>query len=360
MARVAAAMILAASLGAVRQSVDPRLIPVEAAYRSVAVHYRAGRVEAALAGLRAIKRDDLRLVVDGLKAREVARFAWERPYLVAAAMAHLDQAIEDIHAGRQPSFAYHADLAAGVLAAADIAVDGTTEPAASPTARRASLALGLLLLGEGRLTWARAHLDAATIAFPADAQLRLALGTVEESSASGWVPPGRFTKTTLAAARAVRDQWLRNAAHEFETALQIAPSLVEARIRLAHVHILQHEDAAALDILNEALAVARDPRLVYIARLFAGGIREREGRMESAIGQYLAAAGVVPDGQSAYIALSHALQATRDGASAARALERLFSRPRVTNGGDPWWGYPHGHWSEATAILEALRVEARQ
>lgn len=346
---------------AAAQQVDPRLIRCEAAYRALALQYRAGLTSKAVNALQNLDRGDLGKVVSRLKQRDPVRFAWERPALVAAGLVHVEATVVADRAHRQSDFTYHAELAVSVLEAADLAL-----PAAglgvegSPTARRGALLVGLLLLGEGNLGWARAHLSAATLRFPMDAPLRLAYGTALEAAATeGLIPANRYSPSMYANARSVRTIALNDAARELEGALVQDPSLVEARIRLGHVQILQHDDATAARTLNEALAVARDPSWVYIARLLVGGIRERAGSLDGAMGMYAAAANIRPNGQSAYIALSHAMHKAGDSAAAAQVLDRLFARKLDVNADDPWWRYRFGNGDRAREILAALQEEIK-
>jgi Tfp pilus assembly protein PilF len=158
----------------------------------------------------------------------------------------------------------------------------------------------------------------------------------------------------------LRDERLNEAAQLFERALAADPALVEVRVRLAHVRTLQHDDATAILLLNQALASQPPPPWVYLARLMLGGIQERAGHSETAGQLYLSAIAIQPEGQSAFIALSQVLHGAGDRRGAADVLTRLFARRLTTSADDPWWDYPFGRWRDAEPMLAGLRAEARQ
>jgi tetratricopeptide (TPR) repeat protein len=358
--------------GRVNVKIDAKLLKCVTAYRAAAEEYRAGRVDTAAQALARLDRSDLRTMIAVLMtAREVAAqaadpsmlapFTWDRPLLLAAGMLHVDVAIADYKQRRYDDFRYHTAVAATAFEAADLPRPGTDETAGNAT-RRSTLAIALMLLGDADAYLGEEYLKRAVVRFPDDVRIILTYGTLKETEATTRMSPApRFDDASiLSSARAVRDESLHDAAILFERALAIDPALVEARVRLAHARTLEHDDARAMLLLNQALAAQPEAAWVYLARLILGGIQERAGRPESAMQFYRAALAVKPEGQSAYIALSQAMHRRGDGRAAADVLVLLFNRHLTPTSDDPWWDYPFGKWRDAEPMLEGLRREARQ
>ena len=365
--------------GQLTVEIDAKLLKCGTAYRAAAEAYRAGRVDTAAQALARLNRSDLRTVIAVLKAlREdpaqaadpsndskpkpmLAPLLWDRPLLLAAGMLHVDVAIAEYKQRRYDDFRYHTGVAEMVLEAADLPRAGTEE-AAGNAARRSTVAIALVLLGNAAATLGEEYLKNAVARFPDDVRIVLTYGTLKETDATEQMEsPPRFDDASLfSRARATRDERLQGAATLFERALAIDPLQVEARVRLAHVRTLEHDDARAMLLLNQALAAQPEAAWVYLARLMLGGIQERAGRAESAMQLYRAALAVKPQGQSAYIALSQAMHRGGDGRAAADVLVLLFRRHLTPTSDDPWWDYPYGKWRDAEPMLEGLRLEARQ
>ena len=343
---------------------DVKLLKCVTAYRAAAEEYRADHVDTAAQTLAHLDPSELRRVLAGLKTMRngaFVPFVWDRPLLLAAGMLHVDVAIAEHKQGRHDQFRLHTDFAAAAFEAADLPRAGTDETAGT-AARRSSLAIARMLLGNGSTALGRQYIEAAMIRFPGDPQFLATAGTLNESDATQrMLPELPFNDTAvLEQVRSFRDQRLNEAAQLFERALAADPALVEGRIRLAHVRTLQHDDPAALLLLNQALAAQPPPPWIYLARLMLGGVQERAGQVETARQLYLAAIAIQPEGQSAFIALGQALHAAGDRRGAADVLARLFARRLTPSADDPWWDYPFGRWRDAEPMLAGLRAEARQ
>jgi tetratricopeptide (TPR) repeat protein len=352
-----------------------------ATYRLAADQYRAGNTPEAIEILDRVDRDQLKTVLAWLKlmrtippseipARTRAwpftqfnwqAFLWDRGVLDAAGMLHIDAAMAAYLTKRDADFAFHTDLAAQLFAIADEPRAGTDEPIGT-AGRRSALAIGAKLLGESALGLGERYLATAIRKFPDDVPLLLTFATLLETKVNELVQPvSLFDSPQLfGSARALREAKLKDAASAFERVLAVDSSSVEARIRLAHVRTLEHADAGATLLLNQALAARPPTAWVYLARLMLGGIQQRSGHLESAIQLDRAALAVQPEGQSAYIALSHAMYASGDPESAGRVLDRLFALRLTPISSDPWWDYPFGDWRAADPMLQALRDEARR
>jgi tetratricopeptide (TPR) repeat protein len=213
--------------------------------------------------------------------------------------------------------------------------------------------------------------------FPADPEMHLALGSVEETLAT-WPllrdgPLGR-TAGRSAAALPMREsagallrerptgrdveEHLREAEKEYRAALAADGALLEARLRRGRVLLLLGQTAEARAEITEILRGARDPTLRYLGLLFQGRLLEGASEFTEAVRSYREAAALFPEAQAARIALGHALDHLGDLGASRAELRRavvdgapLFERP------DPWATYPYGQSSRAESLLAALKGE---
>ena len=157
--------------------------------------------------------------------------------------------------------------------------------------------------------------------------------------------PGMWTARTL-----------DGAATDYRRALEIDPHLAIARLHLGWVHVMQGDYKRAADDLTLALADARDDRMRYLARLFLGGVWERQNRLDQAATEYETAHQLGPTHQTPYVALSR-VELARGRADRARELAReLAALNRIDD--DPWWTYRGGTIDEDA--LQWLRTEAHR
>jgi tetratricopeptide (TPR) repeat protein len=179
-------------------------------------------------------------------------------------------------------------------------------------------------------------LAAARVEFPEDPEVRLAAGSVNEMVADYFI----LAKSTPP------ERQLGLAEDNFRAALDRAPSLVEARLRLGRVLCLMRRFDRAAAELERVRAEAGDPILRYLAGLFLGQVYEQTGRMTQAAESYRSALDAVPGGQSAWMALGHLLYMDGQRASAAGAVSQGLLAADSGNGRgqvlDPWWYYPQG------------------
>src|SRR5215831_11698889 len=94
----------------------------------------------------------------------------------------------------------------------------------------------------------------------------------------------------------------------------------------------------------------------YLARLFRGLLAERQRDLKAAIAEYEEARRIEPEAQTACTALSHAFEASGNGARAhAIAVECLSSGSEVV---DPWWLFRLGFIDRTT--YEWLHRQAKK
>jgi tetratricopeptide (TPR) repeat protein len=191
------------------------------------------------------------------------------------------------------------------------------DPQTQDFARRFFLTTALLwqhrACFEDAILEARAGLEL----FPREAQLLLTRGSVLEERAILTTAGPRSDEPN-----ALPQDWLKEARRDFTDAIAFDPDLVLARVRLGRVLWRLKQPEPAREALEVALVRAREPDHRYLAHLFLGRIHEDAQRLDQAVAEYRAAAQVYPEGQSAAVALSHALQLAGEAEEARRAMAR--------------------------------------
>src|SRR5262249_17980688 len=137
----------------------------------------------------------------------------------------------------------------------------------------------------------------------------------------------------------------------YRRALEIEPSCVEARVRLAR--LLEHRgsrDEAAAEI-EKALDAHPPDAIGFYARLAARPIAPSPGRYEDALRLYREASAQYAGAQSALLGASHAAVMLADVPSALTPIAQLPG-PAVHDA-DPWQEYWRGAGREAGALLAA-------
>jgi hypothetical protein len=130
---------------------------------------------------------------------------------------------------------------------------------------------------------------------------------------------------------------------------------MQARRRASATQAIRQDRSQALEDLEKAETVTRDPYVVYLARYFAGQIHQADGRLEQAEAAYRGAAAAMPGSESASIALASLV--FRDGRrSEAQELIRtvLDADPPVR---DPWRAYVHADDRFWPRLIARLRAE---
>ena len=144
----------------------------------------------------------------------------------------------------------------------------------------------------------------------------------------------------------------------YRRALEIEPSYVEARVRLARLldHRGRHDEAAAE--IDKALTAPSSDVTGFYARIVAGRIAAARGRYEEALQRYREAAAQYPGAQSALLGTSHAALMLADVPQALTPLAQLDRLP--VRDADPWLDYRLGAGRDASALLAALWEGAAQ
>ena len=282
------------------------------------------------------------------------RAEWGSASLRGAAMLHTELAIASFTKRDLIEFEFQTGIADGWLALAD-----NRQSAPGSLRSRWNVTLARLLLVGGEIVLADRHLARINERIPNDPAILLAYGTVKETLAQRQLAQsgnGRFEEPSAAVPG--RDTAL-NAAVTLLTKAADA-GLPEARLRLAHVHVLKHDDGRAEPLLTAVLGAKPTPVLKYLASLMLGGIRERQQQLDIAARLYVDAVLAVPDGQSAYLALAHAMFSAGQRNDAATVLDRMFNL-RIANGiADPWWIYPAGLDAAIESRFDELRKDVRK
>ena len=238
-----------------------------------------------------------------------------------------------------------------------------TEPGdGSPNRRFARnwyLLVAAYLHGHAVVGKSRSLLAEARDRFPGDPNVLLASGADHEMIAQ--LPSGSAVPPSLSVERGMpprldREDELERAARFYTDAIKIAPTLVEARLRLGHVRYRQGRlDEAVVD-LDAARLLAEHRALKYLAGVFLGLVESARGRGERAAGLYAEAMRLYPSGQTAWLGMSElAYREGRLTEAAATAAEML---QRTTND-DPWWQYISGDWWHFEVRLISMRKEVQ-
>lgn len=208
----------------------------------------------------------------------------------------------------------------------------------------------LALLQEGRLVFAANEFGRRARGPSGDSpELLLALGATEEMA--WWihhqddVDPGMKGD-------------LKDAERHYRQVLILAPSSIEARLRLGHVLVLR-DDPEGMKLLGQIAASAEKP-YQYLARLFEGQVLEKRGDTAEAEQRYSAAVSLMPTAQSAYLALAHVRHARGARAEAAQDVRSTAGAKEVSDTADPWFWYSRGTAWRGRGYFEDLQSMIRQ
>lgn len=348
-ALASAALVLLAASASWAQSGGP-----SPAYEATVRRYAAGEHEQAVRQLEAWSEERVIEEIDALetlwrKARtcvgcvSAAEWQRQRATIEAALMLHTDCALNARLTGGKP----HPHESA----AQDIASLISDDPALAGYAARWYGAMAGLAEGQNRWYDALEWAERGVGALPGSAQMQLVLGSIEETLATLSAPADE----RLAA---VERRHLEKASHAFTAALAADPSLVEARLRLGRVALRLGDFDSARTALAQVAGGKGDRSVVFLAPFFLGRVDEAAGRLEAAVTSYTAAIALMPQCQSARIALSHARLGLGDPKTARQELERALGPAGNRLRPDPFWLYSWGPSVGATGRLEELRREA--
>ena len=330
-------------------------------YRQLVDRYLAGDAESSVTVVKTWQVPSVEAVQD--------HQAWDRITLRAAAMLETDAALARARdaprrLGRPvPTSSGARDAADRVILAVrwlDLA-DKVRPADKSPFRRQWQVAVGRRLLSDGFIELASTILGDASLLFPSDADVLLAYGTVWEAEAlnqRAYIGEigGRMSGAVVAHRRD-RELLLNGARATMGKALRISPGLGEARLRQAHIRILQGNDGAARAQLEELRKSLPAPDVAYLAALMLGGIIERRDDHLAAATLFEEARQHVGGAQSAFVAQAFALRAAGRSRESIDVLQEMLSR--TPSDSDPWTRYPRG-LDLGRASLEPLRDEVKQ
>jgi tetratricopeptide (TPR) repeat protein len=139
-----------------------------------------------------------------------------------------------------------------------------------------------------------------------------------------------------------------------EPLTSIAGVAPEAFVRLGLVHFTVNDFAAALRAFESAQPIATEPAMKYLAYFQAGRTLEALQRPDDAIRAYEEALSIVPDAESATVALT-SLQFMRDDREVAvSSIDRVFNRANVAT--DPGRLTGYGSFLRWPALKTAMRA----
>jgi VWFA-related protein len=174
--------------------------------------------------------------------------------------------------------------------------------------------------------------EECTRLFPDAAEAWLGVGMAHEFTAF----PGGFgfaaKPTQDAAAKAERG---------YREAVRLDPRLAEARLRRGRVLGLAGDFGEAEKELAAAVETSGGGPLAALARVFWGGLRDRQGDLPGALGHYEAALDADPQSQTAAFALSEALHRSGRHREAAERLAATLAASPPTEL-SPWHAYHLG------------------
>jgi tetratricopeptide (TPR) repeat protein len=212
------------------------------------------------------------------------------------------------------------------------------------------------LLHEGNFAEAKPHVDHALQLFPDDPWFLYSAGCLQAAMAS---PPAQeFVKLTrlpgkLQMESEPRSVHLGRAERFLRRAIEVAPDMVEARVRLAHVRLERGDADEAARVLEDALREPRDETVAYFGHLFLGHAYRALGRIEPARVAFAGAAALFPRAQSPKLALSE-LDRRVSRTASRTALEPLFALDGARPDDDPWWVYYEGEGRDTQALFADL------
>ncbi len=154
------------------------------------------------------------------------------------------------------------------------------------------------------------------------------------------------------------DNRMRQAEGFYRRALELEPTLVEARLRLGHLLLESGRRTQARDELRRALAAATEPRDAYLACLFLGRVAEDGGDSGAALESYGRAVAAWPGAQTARIALASVHERLGHVEEVRASIAPLVDRGAATP--DPWGAYFLGHADEGRRALDEMREQVRK
>lgn len=316
--------------------------------------YRRGEFDAAVTALLALPADR---AVDGADSFGRGRLAREPEAVVALARAALllnTEAWIERTTGQPFRLAEDEDV---YLTSARSLAARLARHTPADFIRDWYLLVAAYLHGRLDLARSRVHLAEARKRFPGDAQILLA--TASDHEMLSRLATGSQQYFDAAGAQTSReridpDREMRTAIAFFRRALDAAPDLFEARLRLGRLLYGQGDLDGATRELDAAIAASPPPPMRYLAALFRGLVAAAGADFARARAHYDDAAKIHTRGQAVAVARSELAYLEGRPADAARLMTALLGAPPDE---DPWWSYLTGEGWHFRARRNELRVE---
>jgi VWFA-related protein len=139
----------------------------------------------------------------------------------------------------------------------------------------------------------------------------------------------------------------------YEAVAAASPELAsEARIRLGWFLYRVGRVAEALRAFDAAPLMPQDTGMEYLRHLFKSHAFTSQGKLDDAVTEARLAHVIIPEAQSARVALMNALALRGDAAGAEAVADNIETAPKTA---DPWWSYWLGDFRWYGAAREALR-----
>ena len=226
-----------------------------------------------------------------------------------------------------------------------------------------------LLLAHGHFEVARLLAAEGRIHYPESPDLFVVMGLLSEWRAGlgldagdlrGYIVRGELFERGLATSGPYRGnagQDIETAARDYRRAIAIDAAHAGARLRLAWAHLLTSDRRVWEDVSTEFIRGASH-EAQFLAHLLRGTAAERERNAPSALAEYTAARLVVPDSQTACVAVSSAQALNGQLSDARGTAAECLNRGATTQTVDSWTLFRLGLMDATTT--ERLREEARR
>jgi VWFA-related protein len=161
-------------------------------------------------------------------------------------------------------------------------------------------------------------------------------------------------KTAVVEAGTLSNAMIEEVKQKYEAAVAFPTTAVEARIRLAA--FLQHTkrpQEALIQLSAAGTQTIEEPALRYLHQLILGHVLWSVNRRDESLAAYRAALAILPNAQSARVALMNALLLQGDRAGAEALAVQV--QTEATEAPDPWWAYWQGQYRLHPYVMARLR-----
>jgi len=210
----------------------------------------------------------------------------------------------------------------------------------------------VLTLLQGRISppLAEPFIERALARFPNEPRFLLARAIVTDQLWRGF---GTITFSDRPTATEISIKRAESVIERYEAVAAASPELAsEARIRLGWFLYRAGRVDEALRAFDAAPVMPQDTGMEYLRHLFKSHVFTSQGKLDDAVTEARMAHVIVPEAQSARVALMNALALRGDAAGAEAVADNIEIAPKTA---DPWWSYWLGDFRWYGAAREALR-----